>query len=101
MDGNLVFRQNVGDLEPGEHRFAWSGQDMDGNQMPVDRYQVTASAGGGSICCPRFDTRDGEQRLNPAIQQLDLNFGDNFAEIQTIANNPEQVNVVLYFTNRS
>ena len=43
-EGELVFRQNVGELEPGEHRFAWSGQDSDGNQMPVETYQITASA---------------------------------------------------------
>ena len=40
-EGELVFRQNVGELEPGEHRFAWSGQDSDGNQLPVDTYQIT------------------------------------------------------------
>ena len=34
QNGELVFRQNVGELEPGEHRFAWSGQDSDGNQLP-------------------------------------------------------------------
>ena len=39
-EGELVFRQNVGELEPGEHRFAWSGQDSDGNQMPVETYQI-------------------------------------------------------------
>ena len=44
QNGELVFRQNVGELEPGEHRFAWSGQDSDGNQLPVDTYQITASA---------------------------------------------------------
>ena len=92
MDGNLIFRQNVGDLEPGEHRFAWSGQDMDGNQMPVDRYQVTASAlVDGSIQVAPVSILETVSSVswNPSIQQLDLQLlgGDtvSLAEIQTIA----------------
>ena len=90
-EGELVFRQNVGELEPGEHRFAWSGQDSDGNQMPVETYQITASA-----------IVDGRMQIAPVSilklsaafpgipgQQLDLQLlgGDtvSLAEIQTIA----------------
>ena len=90
-EGELVFRQNVGELEPGEHRFAWSGQDSDGNQMPVETYQITASA-----------IVDGRMQIAPvSIRKLSAAFpeshwpaaglqllgGDtvSLAEIQTIA----------------
>ena len=64
-EGTLVFRQNVGAIEPGEHRFAWSGQDMDGNSSPI------RNLSGDSQCSSRwshetsrgFSARHGEQRL--------------------------------------
>ena len=91
-EGELVFRQNVGELEPGEHRFAWSGQDSDGNQMPVDTYQITASAisdGRMQIAPVSVLETVSSVSWNPAGQQLDLQLmgGDtvSLAEIQTIA----------------
>ncbi|MDG2461196.1 MAG: flagellar hook capping FlgD N-terminal domain-containing protein [Luminiphilus sp.] len=90
--GELVFRQNVGELEPGEHRFAWSGQDSNGNQLPVDTYQVTASAivdGRMQIAPVSILETVSSVSWNPAGQQLDLQLlGGNtvsLAEIQTIA----------------
>ena len=74
-EGELVFRQNVGELEPGEHRFAWSGQDSDGNQMPVDTYQITASAiadGRMQIAPVSVLETVSSVSWNPAGQQLDL-----------------------------
>ena len=92
QNGELVFRQNVGDLEPGEHRFAWSGQDSDGNQLPVDTYQITASAlkdGRMQIAPVSILETVSSVSWNPAGQQLDLQSlgGDtvSLAEIQTIA----------------
>ena len=91
-EGELVFRQNVGELEPGEHRFAWSGQDSDGNQLPVDTYQITASAikdGRMQIAPVSILETVSSVSWNPAGQQLDLQLlgGDtvSLAEIQTIA----------------
>jgi len=90
--GELVFRQNVGELEPGEHRFAWSGQDSDGNQLPVDTYQITASAivdGRMQIAPVSILETVSSVSWNPAGQQLALQLlGGNtvsLAEIQTIA----------------
>jgi flagellar basal-body rod modification protein FlgD len=90
--GELVFRQNVGELEPGEHRFAWSGQDSNGNQLPVDTYQITASAivdGRMQIAPVSILETVSSVSWNPAGQQLDLQLlGGNtvsLAEIQTIA----------------
>ena len=92
QNGELVFRQNVGDLEPGEHRFAWSGQDSDGNQLPVDTYQITASAikdGRMQIAPVSILETVSSVSWSPAGQQLDLQLlgGDtvSLAEIQTIA----------------
>jgi len=91
-EGELVFRQNVGELEPGEHRFAWSGQDSDGNQMPVETYQITASAivdGRMQIAPVSILETVSSVSWNPNGQQLDLQLlgGDtvSLAEIQTIA----------------
>jgi flagellar basal-body rod modification protein FlgD len=91
-DGDLVFRQNVGDLEQGEHRFAWSGMDSDGNQLPVDTYQITASAvidGRLEIAPVSVLETVSSVSWNPSGQQLDLQLlgGDtvSLAEIQTIA----------------
>ena len=91
-EGELVFRQNVGELEPGEHRFAWSGQDSDGNQMPVETYQITASAivdGRMQIAPVSILETVSSVSWNPTGQQLDLQLlgGDtvSLAEIQTIA----------------
>ena len=90
--GELVFRQNVGELEPGEHRFAWSGQDSNGEQLPVDTYQITASAivdGRMQIAPVSILETVSSVSWNPAGQQLDLQLlGGNtvsLAEIQTIA----------------
>ena len=90
--GELVFRQNVGELESGEHRFAWSGQDSNGNQLPVDTYQITASAivdGRMQIAPVSILETVSSVSWNPAGQQLDLQLlGGNtvsLAEIQTIA----------------
>ena len=74
-EGELVFRQNVGELEPGEHRFAWSGQDSDGNQLPVDTYQITASAiadGRMQIAPVSILETVSSVSWNPTGQQLDL-----------------------------
>jgi flagellar basal-body rod modification protein FlgD len=74
-DGDLVFRQNVGDLEQGEHRFAWSGMDSDGNQLPVDTYQITASAvidGRLEIAPVSVLETVSSVSWNPSGQQLDL-----------------------------
>jgi flagellar basal-body rod modification protein FlgD len=91
-EGELVFRQNVGELEPGEHRFAWSGQDSDGNQLPVETYQITASAikdGRMQIAPVSILETVSSVSWNPSGQQLDLQLlgGDtvSLAEIQTIA----------------
>jgi flagellar basal-body rod modification protein FlgD len=91
-EGELVFRQNVGELEPGEHRFAWSGQDSDGNQMPVETYQITASAivdGRMQIAPVSILETVSSVSWNHNGQQLDLQLlgGDtvSLAEIQTIA----------------
>ena len=91
-EGELVFRQNVGELEPGEHRFAWSGQDSDGNQLPVETYQITASAikdGRMQIAPVSILETVSSVSWNPNGQQLDLQLlgGDmvSLAEIQTIA----------------
>ena len=91
-EGELVFRQNVGELEPGEHRFAWSGQDSDGNQLPVETYQITASAivdGRMKIAPVSILETVSSVSWNPTVQQLDLQLlgGDtvSLAEIQTIA----------------
>ena len=92
LEGELVFRQNVGELEPGEHRFAWSGQDSDGNQLPVETYQITASAikdGRMQIAPVSILETVSSVSWNPNGQQLDLQLlgGDtvSLAEIQTIA----------------
>ena len=65
---------------------------MDGNQLPVDRYQVTASAlVDGSIQVAPVSILETVSSVswNPSIQQLDLQLlgGDtvSLAEIQTIA----------------
>jgi len=91
-EGELVFRQNVGELEPGEHRFAWSGQDSNGNQLPVDTYQITASAikdGRMQIAPVSILETVSSVSWNPSGQQLGLQLlgGDtvSLAEIQTIA----------------
>ena len=91
-EGELVFRQNVGELEPGEHRFAWSGQDSDGNQLPVETYQITASAivdGRMQIAPVSILETVSSVSWNPSIQQLDLQLlvrdTVSLAEIQTIA----------------
>jgi flagellar basal-body rod modification protein FlgD len=91
-EGELVFRQNVGELEKGEHRFAWSGQDSDGNPLPVETYQITASAiidGRMEIAPVSILETVSSVSWNPAGQQLDLQLmGGNtvsLAEIQTIA----------------
>ena len=91
-DGDLVFRQDIGELDPGEHRFAWSGQDSDGNQLPIDTYQITASAivdGRMQIAPVSILETVSSVSWNPQGQQLDLQLlGGNtvsLAEIQTIA----------------
>ncbi len=91
-EGELVFRQNVGELEKGEHRFAWSGQDSDGNPLAVETYQITASAiidGRMEIAPVSILETVSSVSWNPAGQQLDLQLmGGNtvsLAEIQTIA----------------
>lgn len=90
--GDLVFRQNVGELEPGEHRFAWSGMDSDGHPLPVDTYQITASAvvdGRLEIAPVSVLETVSSVSWNPNTSQLDLQLlgGDtvSLAQIQTIA----------------
>ena len=91
-EGTLVFRQNVGAIEPGEHRFAWSGQDMEGNPVPSGTYQVTASAvidGRMSPAPVSVLAMVSSVSWNPDMQNLDLHLlgGDkvSLAQIQTIA----------------
>ena len=76
-EGTLVFRQNVGAIEPGEHRFAWSGQDMDGNPAPLGAYQVTASA-----------VVDG--RMKPAAVSV-------LAMVSSVSWNPDMQNKIYIF----
>lgn len=91
-EGTLVFRQNVGAIEPGEHRFAWSGQDMDGNPAPSGTYQVTASAVVDGRMKPApvsVLAMVSSVSWTPDMQNLDLHLlgGDkvSLAQIQTIA----------------
>ena len=69
-----------------------SGQDSDGNQLPVETYQITASAvvdGRMQIAPVSILETVSSVSWNPAGQQLDLQLlgGDtvSLAEIQTIA----------------
>ena len=93
IDGSLVYREEIGAREAGEHRFGWPGLDGSGNEMPVGKYTFAASA----IVDGKIETAStsvlsevASVSWNPNSQQLDLQLHDgdsvSLDQIKTISN---------------
>ncbi|EGG28298.1 Flagellar basal-body rod modification protein FlgD [Aequoribacter fuscus] len=92
-DGSLVYREEIGALDAGEHRFGWPGLDANGNQMPKGEYRFTASAiiDGKLVATPTSVLNEvASVTWNPSNQQLDLQLRDGSSVsldgIRTISN---------------
>ena len=92
-DGSLVYREEIGSVEAGEHRFGWPGKDSDGNDMPAGKYTFASSAiiDGKMVTAPTAVMSSvASVTWNPSSQQLDLQLfdGDSVSldQVRTIAN---------------